>query len=134
MNPDKAKRLLRSVNDYKADIDEANERLDDIWYQLTGVKGVRFDSVRGTDFNDYKKVSAFEDQEADIRKWEKVRAIAQANLSRVNSIIVQLDEEDRECVIQIYVNGESYEKIAQRVHMSVSGLYAKLERALIRVI
>ncbi len=133
MNPDKAKRLLRSVNDYKNDLDEASEKLDDLWYRLTGVKGVRFDAVRGTDFDDFKKVSMFEDSEGEIRHWEKVKAIAQANLSRVNSIIAQLDEEDRECLIRIYVDGESYEKVALLVNMSVSGLYAKLERALIRI-
>lgn len=133
MNPDKAKRMLRSIKDYLEDIKTADEELEKIWYELSGVKGIAFDKIRGTDFDEGKKIEHFEDKEKDMRRWEKQKSIAQANLSRVNDILKQLDDDIREAVIRIYCDDETYEVVANAIGYSISGLYARIERAFLQI-
>lgn len=133
MNPDKAKRLIRAVQDYKDDIANAKEELETIWYELSGVKGVDFSKVRGTDFNEFKKVAHFQDKERDIRYWTKMIETAESNLARVEHILEELPDDIREAVIRIYIQGETYETVAREIHFSISGLYARIEKALMEI-
>lgn len=133
MNPDKAKRLIRSIHDYEDDIANARTELGIIWYELSGVKGVDFSKVRGTDFTEYSKVAHFQEKETDIKYWEKMIETAESNLARAEGILKQLPEDIREAVTRIYIDGETYETVAREVHFSISGLYARIEKAFMEI-
>ncbi len=130
MNEERCKLILKSYRLRVQQKKEAEQDLELIWYELSGVKGVAFDKVPSTSsMEDWRKVARFEEKEEDIRRILKRKERAEEGITEARELLNALSGDMRGIVNRLYVNGESYTKVAQDEYMSVSGLYGRVMKA-----
>lgn len=106
--------------------------MSDVWYELSGVKGVRYDRIpaRGKheDLPDWK-----------VRLYDEITALRK-ELDRLNLnheyieyILNDMDPETADAVVEIYAYGRSYEQVARENGISVGGLQKRIAKELKRI-
>lgn len=104
-----------------------------VWNNYVGVKGVRFDAVRFTPSETTLaeiKLALGEQYEELLNERERIRV----QLKHIDGILASMDEETRQAVEMIHCRPEgkrkSYEQVARKHHISASGLWKRVEKAL----
>ena len=119
------KKELESYNYYRQLAVEYSEELEELYYQLGGLKGVNFE----------EKSSTTNQEAIDKHKWrirEKIDELEKKLLKasdRVQDIDQKLNKlpfDIRQPLIDIYANGQTYVKVAKRLNMPVKKLFEKL--------
>lgn len=123
------KEEIRSYRQYKAYRNRLNDRLDTLWYELTGVKGIRYDKAH---FNADPSVT----EERRLALLDKVTAI-EAELARVESQIDHIDKllsampkEDRKLVTYTLIDGNTYRQAEDVFYITYSAIARKVDRIL----
>lgn len=119
------KKELESYNYYRQLAVEYSEELEELYYQLGGLKGVNFE----------EKSSTTNQEAIDKNKWhirEKIDEF-EKKLSKVSDRVQDIDQklnklpfDIRQPLIDIYANGQTYVKVAKRLNMPVKKLFEKL--------
>ena len=123
------KEEIRSYRQYKAYRNRLNDRLDTLWYELTGVKGIRYDKAH---FNADPSVT----EERRLVLLDKVTLI-ETELARVESQIDHIDrllsampKEDRKLVTYTLIDGNTYRQAEDVFYITYSAIARKVDRIL----
>ena len=123
------KEEIRSYRQYKAYRNRLNDRLDTLWYELTGVKGIRYDKAH---FNADPSVT----EERRLALLDKVTVI-ETELARVESQIDHIDKllsampkEDRKLVTYTLIDGNTYRQAEDVFYITYSAIARKVDRIL----
>ena len=117
------------------EIAEINERLADIWHELSGLRGVSYDmQPRPTNFEEWRKVERFEEKEPEIVELNFKLKIAKGCKLEIESILKSLPKETRKACLRIYADGERLDVVALDFNLSSSGLFGRINRDIRRYV
>lgn len=121
------KNELRNYRQYRDALQLQNARLGRLFYELSGVKGVRYDKIPvRSDYRlvEQRKLEILE----DIAKTQKEAARLTYQLEMIEEVLQQMEEETRDAMVEIYTCGRRYVDVAQKYHVSPSGLQKRIDR------
>lgn len=118
---------LSNLKRYKESLKNIENDLDLILYDLTGVKGIRYDKLP-TSYNPsenaQKQLEMIEIYNEKLKEYDfTVMAI-----ERIESVLKRLPDDLREMVIEKFVDGKSYEELGRKYGYSERGMAKMLER------
>lgn len=105
------------------------ERLDLMFYNLTGVKGVSLEKIRGTidtsqvEQNKLEKIDEYEDV---LMTYEYITN----RIKKIQKVLNQMDVLDREMFMLKYLEGHSFDRLAKMNYMSKTGLIYHMNNVL----
>ena len=110
-------------------IDELKEEIELILYEMTGVKGIRYDK-EPTSYN--PELSAEKRLDLIDRKEEKEIELEYmtASVKYIEMKLSKLSKEDKEICLKIISEGVSAEKVRREVGYSKSGIWKRIKREL----
>lgn len=132
MNYEVFKNELKNLKAYYKSKKEIETELEVLWYDLTGVKGVRFD-IEHVSYNPSL---------AEQMKLEMLDKIEEKNkeldytilaIDRYESNLKALPSEIREWVKQILIEGKTYREMGKKVGYSANGIYQRIKREVERI-
>ena len=120
---------IRSYNQYIKYRKRLNDKLDEVWYELTGVKGIRYDKAH------FSPNSAVSDERRlmllDMVEWynnEVDRVTKQ--IEYAERILGDLPEDDRKLIEYTLIQGHSYRQAENKFFLSRSGICKKIDKIL----
>lgn len=126
------KNELRNYNHLKKQLESIHDRLDVLWYELTGVKGVDASKERGGYGTDDKKMEI----SGKIDRLEEEKKRIELEISYINNVLQLMPREVQSACILIYARGEKFSKVAMNTYRSVGSLQrlidSNIEQALNR--
>lgn len=136
---DKYNQVLATISPYRAIVERIKEReneLDLAWYDLTGVKGVRYDKEsigsHNVAFQEELRLESLE----NIERLEKSINNLKEQKRELDYILDQLSPFVKETILSIYCcfpKKSTYKKISYKYHMSVSSLQYQIEKEIKKV-
>lgn len=125
------KTKVRLYRTYCRDIAKINERLADIWHDLSGIRGISYDNVPSpSNFEEWRKIERFEEKEPELIELNFKLKIAKGCKLETESLLKKLPKETRTAVIRIYADGERTDVVAMDYNISASGLHGRINRAI----
>ena len=127
MNYATFKNELRNLYAYERDLARLNEKIEDLTYLMTGVKGINYSKIPGSanpEVSEEKRLELIEQMEE--LQTEKKRL--QLNIGHIYSTLSRLEERDREAMMQIIVKRVNAEVVAGQNGYSRSGIWARIKR------
>ena len=109
--------------------DKIKEEIENILYEMTGVKGIRYDK-EPSGYN--PELSAEKKLELIERKEEKEIELEYtiASIHFIEMKLKKLPEDDRRICLKIISEGVSAEKVRREVGYSKSGIWKRIKREL----
>lgn len=116
---------LANYNNYQDNIKELTDKIEDCYYQLSGVHSpdatkIPTKTPKNID-NEYKLRD-------NIEQYESLKKAYQTIITYCDIILDRMDEETKQATIDIYVNGMRTEDVAQRMFTSRSALNSRITR------
>lgn len=114
---------------YRAQLKKINSKIEVVWNDYVGVKGVRFDAVRGSPSDSVLaeiKLTLGENYEELLKERERIKA----QIQHINDILNTMDAETRQAVEMVCCEGMSYERVARLHNISTTGLWKRIDKAL----
>ena len=124
---DRIKAEIRSYRQYQKYAIKIGEKLDEIWYEATGVKGIRYDKAHfnvDPSISHEKKLQLFELKDWYVRELDRVSK----QIEYVDNILAMMDDEDRELVEYTLIDGHSYRQAEMKFYLSRSGISKRIDR------
>ena len=127
---------LRNLNNYKHRLKELEDKLDTLFYNLTGVKAVRYDLVKG--MSDYQqieliKLGKIDEYNGQKEVIDKEISRLKSNISYIETVLNKMEPSIKEACIQIYCHNKTYKQVASTMFISSSALYKKVENEIKKV-
>lgn len=126
------KNELRNYKQYLKDIDRLREALENLLYEMTGVKGVSFDRI-STSYNpqltEEKRLELIDKKEELMIEYQH----AMISVKLIEMKLLKLSDEDRKACLRIMADGESYEKVGTDMGYTSTGMWRKLKRELEKI-
>ena len=127
MNYATFKNELRNLYAYERDLARLNEKIEDLTYLMTGVKGINYSKIPGSanpEVTAEKRLEMIEQME----ELETEKKRLQLNITHIYSTLSKLEERDREAMMQIIVKRVNAEVVAEMNGYSRSGIWARIKR------
>lgn len=126
MEIDEIKMFKKELGNYINYINKVNKLkldLDVMWYDLTGVKGVRYDKEPtqhsyNESYSEEMRLNALE----KIKKVEDSISRIQSQIDYVESVLMKMPNDIRTACIDIYCRDKTYAKVSSKIGYSASGL------------
>ena len=128
-----------TVKEFKASFEEyikyleleakIKERIEYLYYELSGVKGIAYDKVPSSfnqGLNDERKLILIE----MINTKQAELKYLQAKYHYFSLIIKKLDPEDLDLLFRLLIRKQSYESVAKEYDMSASALWKYVEKVI----
>lgn len=133
---------------YSKELVECEQELDATYTQLTGFHAIRYDkepSAPNEHLSEMIKLDLIDKYNVLLKQFEKLIDEAetklykemertQANINRIESILIRLPNNYEKTLISIYCDGSSYEKQKRKANYSKSGLYQAIEKELLKIL
>lgn len=128
---------LRNLNNYKNKLIELEDKLDTLFYDLTGVKAVRYDLVKG--MSDYQqieliKLGKIDEYNIQKEKIEKEITRLMGNISYIESVLNKMDSNIREACIEIYCQKRKYRETCKEHGYSKTGMEYVIKKTILKVL
>lgn len=121
------KNEISNLKAYYQSLIEINNDLERLSYDLTGVKGVRFDRQPGSfnpSLSEYRKLDLIE----KIEEKEKELDYTQLAIKRYESNLNKLPKPIRDAVVQIFIQGRTFAEMGKLLGYSDHGLHYKIKK------
>ena len=121
------KEEIRSYRQYKAYRKRLNDRLDTLWYELTGVKGIRYDKAH---FNADPAVS----EEKRLALLDKVTLVeteldrVEKQIGRIDKLLSVMPNEDRKLVEYTLIDGNTYRQAENIFYITYPTVSRRIDR------
>ena len=118
---------LRNLYGYERELNKIKDKMDELLYQLTGVKGINYSKSPGTTNSELSEERRLEliDELEDLDNERKRLNLTVKHIYRT---LGKLGESDREIVVQIVAKKVNAETVANEVGYSRSGIWARIKR------
>ena len=126
------KNELRNLKFYQERIEELKDEINNIEYKLCGVGAVSAETIPGTTNPDVKSDNYWkliDKKDKLISKKERYTVI----VNDVLEVLQDLRVDVREMCVDIYVNEESFRKIAKRHNISCGALQTRIDAELFNI-
>ena len=123
------KEEIRSYRQYKNYRKILNGRLDALWYELTGVKGIRYDKAH---FNADPAVS----EERRLTLLDKVEDLenelkrVESQIEHIDKLLAGMEKDDRELITYTLIKGNTYRSAENKFYITYSAISKKIDRIL----
>lgn len=127
------------INKFKSEIGKYNflisssklllDKIDVQLYNMTGVKGVAFDRIRGN-ASEHQIAMIKHEQSEVYEKLLKAYEKKAKRIAYVDSILEKMDEDDRELFVLKYIDGLSFERLAKMNYISKTGMIYRMNNIL----
>lgn len=128
------KKELRCYKGYISKANDLKQEIDDIWYELTGVKAIRYDKLPSGSYNpsvsEARRLNLSEKVERKIKELDRVSN----NINYIDSILSRLPKNISKACIDIYCDEKGYKKTSQNEYISDAGLFKQIDKALAEVL
>lgn len=123
------KNELENYYKHLKNVENIKKEIEDILYEMTGVKGIRYD----------KEPSSYNPQLSMERKLELIDQKEEkeieldytiASIRYIEKKLSKLSQEDKDICLKIISKGISSEKVRQEVGYSKSGIWKRIQREL----
>lgn len=127
------KNELQNYYKYLKNVDKIKEEINQIWYDMSGVKAIRYDKQLIThnpelsNMIKHEYMSRIEEKEIELDHVLSSIKYIELKLSKMNP-------EDKQVCIDIISKGISSEKVANEKGYSKSGMWKRIKRELERVL
>lgn len=124
------KNELKNLKYYKESLAELDDSLTDARYELTGVKGIRYDKPPGAFSPEVKKENYYKlSSEIEFLTDEQERI--QKQIDHIETVLDQIeDEEIKEAVIKVFAEKKTLRKVSKEYYMSYTTLHKKINKEL----
>ena len=127
------KNELNNYYRHLRNVDRIKEEIDDIVYEMTGVKGIRYDKERSS-FN-----PALSEERRDYlsKKLEEKEIELNYTLAAIRFIemnLKKLNKDDREMCLKVVADEVSAELVAVEKGYSRSGVWARIRREISKIL
>lgn len=109
--------------------DKVVEQIENIIYEMTGVKAIRYDKERSS-FNPSLASERREELSARLEEKEIELNYIEASIKFIEMKLKKLSDEDKEICLKIISEGVSAEKVRRKVGYSKSGIWKRIKREL----
>ena len=123
------KNELENYYKYLKSVEKIKEEIEDIIYEMTGVKGIRYDK-EPTSFNPQLSNERILDLIDKKEEKEIELDYTIASIRYIERKLSKLDKEDKEICLKIISEGISAEKVRREVGYSKSGIWKRIKREL----
>ena len=123
------KNELESYYKHLRNVDQLREDIELILYEMTGVKGVRYDKEPTTynpQLSNERKLELIEEKEEKEIELE----YTMASIRLIERKLAKLSDEDKQICLKIISEGVSAEKVRKQVGYSKSGIWKRIKREL----
>lgn len=130
------KNELRNYLTYKRKLDEINEKIELNDYEESGVKGIKYDTIKVSKSANEKAIA--KKRLTLIERGEKLEAERdrlQKQINYIESILKQMDEKFARAIVFIYAEGRTYQDIvnSDMQYWTESDLFYQIEQELKKV-
>ena len=127
MNYEVFKNELKNLKAYLESKNELETELEVLWYDLTGVKGVRFD-VEHVSYNPQLAEQLKLELIDKIEHKEKELDFTCLAIERNETHLKALPSDIRLCCKQIFIQGKTFAEVGRNVGYSANGIYQRIKR------
>jgi len=133
MNVETFKKQLSSYRDFKKVLLRVNSEISDVLYELTGVKGVRFDrspSSYNPNLAETKRLELVDKYNEKLLEKEYI----EKGIEFIEYKLSKMEEDDKKIVLAILADNVSYERMGGKVGYSRTGIWSKVQRDLKKIL
>ncbi len=126
------KDLLKHYYDYQRSIVQIREDMDALLYEMTGVKGIRYDRVPSSyvpGMADEKKLEYIE----RLNEKETELDFTYAAIKMIEMKLSKLSKEDKEICLDVLNRKVTYEEAGKRKGYSKNGMWVKVKREIEKI-
>lgn len=132
MNTEAFKRQIKCYRDCRDTLSKCYQKLDEVWYRFSGVSAIRYDKIPTM-----PSQSAIEQMKlaysSKVETIEKEIARCKNQLDYLEYLLMQIEEDTRDAILEIYVDGHRYSDVAKKHFISKSGLQSRITNAILNV-
>lgn len=128
MNNIKAR--IRSYKQLVSYRKKVNDNLENLWYELTGVKGVRYNSVRygyNKQLNEERRLTL----QDEIYKLEVALTSIDARIAHIEQVLALLNEEDHWLITYTLIDGNTFEDAGRKIYLTKSAVSKRIDTAIL---
>ena len=115
------KNTLRNYNFFKKEIDRLEKEIEYLYSIMGGSTAINYDGMRYA-----QKPGQFFVKMEKKDRLEYKKNSYEATITMCDNVLSKVSNKIRNCLIEIYINGSSFEKIAKKNDYSSSGLYSRI--------
>lgn len=127
MNYSVFKNELRNLFAYERDLNRLDQKIEDLLYEMTGVKGISYSKIPSTvnpELSEERRLELIE--EMDVLVTEKKRL--QLNITHIYATLSLLNEKDRKAMIDLVAKRIKSEEVAFNNGYSKSGIWKRIKK------
>ena len=117
--------IMRELSDLETELNAK-------WYDATGVKGIRYDKIGGSAYQQFielKRLDLFE----EIEGLRVKIASLHGTIDELEIFLDAMEPETAKAVRQIYVYGRRYVDVARELYISKSGLEKRINKEIEKI-
>ena len=128
--------LKQEIHNYKSYLQykrRLEERLEDLWYELTGVKGIRYDSVHvnyNPSLSEERRLSLLD--KVDYVEGEMQRIDLQIRF--VEAVLERLNEEDRKLIDFVLIDNHTQKEASAKWYLTESAISKRIDTILFKAL
>ncbi len=129
---EKVERFLNELRNYsknKKEIERLENEADVLLYDMTGVKGVRYDKIGGSTNQLMKDLRKLDQIERLNKIYAEIRRL-KANNDYIERILEMMEPKIRQVCLDIYCEGKTFESACRELGYSSGGLWKRINRAI----
>lgn len=124
------KNELKNLTYYKESLAELDDSLTDARYELTGVKGLRYDKPPGGFSPEAKKENYYK-LSSEIEHLIDEQERIQKQVNYIETVLDQIeDQEIKEAAIKVFAENKTLRKVSKEYYMSYTTLHKKINKEL----
>lgn len=124
------KNELKNLKYYKESLAELDDSLTDARYELTGVKGIRYDKPPGGFSKEIKQDKYYKLTDLIDHLTTEAERI-QKQINHIECVLSQIeDQEIKEAVIKVFAEKKTLRKVSREYYMSHVTLHNKINKEL----
>lgn len=125
---------LRCYRGYISKAKALKQDIDILWYDLTGVKAVRYDKAPSGSYNpnlsEARRIHLGEKIERKMKELARVNS----NIEYIESVLAKLPPNISKACIDIYCDDKGYKETSKNEYISDAGLFKQIDKALAEVL
>jgi predicted nuclease with TOPRIM domain len=127
------KNRLRNYTFHLESIEELKEEINVMWYGLAGVKGKGFETIVPNTNQLIKELKRL-DAGDKIETLEEQIKSHREELNKLDTMLNQINESDRELVKKKYIHNYTYHELSKKSYMAVNAIVYRIDKALEMVV
>ena len=123
------KNRIRNYNFHIEQIEQINEEMNVVFYDLTGVKGASYD-YHAPCTNQAIKNEHRTDLLEKLEELKEKKKAHQEELDKLNAMLNQLNKTDRELVKKKLINNFTYDELSNQSYMARTAIQYRIDKAI----